>query len=450
MTTDRLVKMGAAALLLSSVLSSGQAQDASGPQSARPNRDGRVKPLAQAAGRANGAAVRDNSVFALTSRSLPYLNPIFARRNSSPALVGGTDIFSYGVPKGGDSFVNLLVDLSDLSETQKACQYWLISGEQFCGDDGFMGGPSANRGLTNYTIETTRDGKTWTPAALAAVPAELRLTGNTVVNNTRRTTCHAFDLRGMTKARVKITSGRGWQNGQCGLNLNIYDAASRRTLADWQAIDGVIILGDSTATLPLQYVTDYAHQIATPAHPRPPVYAFGQPYSKAFDFVQQADFYNEVLREKQGRFIVLVTGANDVPNEGWLASTDTLIKRNRAAGKVTMVCLPLYPNGPAVGDGGAPSQVRKSLDALYGGKPLVQHLRDLYAGQSDVIISDALAQWSRKNPGVMRPNDLHESDTDGWKFILANEIKTRFFEARVPSPLLKTASTGGDMRGPRR
>ncbi len=450
MRINHFVNVGAVALLLSSDLSLARAQSASGPHSVRPNMSGQVNLPAQTAERPSAAAVHDNSASPLASRSLPYLNTVFARRNPSPALAGGTDIFSYGVPKGGDSFVNLMVDLSDLSEAQKACQYWLISGEQFCGDDGFIGGPSANRGLTNYTIEATRDGKTWTPAALAAVPAGLRLAGNTVANNTRRTTCHAFDLRGMTQARVKITSGRGWQNGQCGLNLNIYDAASRKTLADWQAIDGVTILGDSTATLPLQYVTDYARQIATPAHPRPPVYAFGQPYSKAFDFVQQADFYNEVLREKQGRFIVLVTGANDVPGEGWLASIDTLIKRSRAAGKVTMVCLPLYPNGPAVADGGAPSQVRKGLDALYGGKPLVQHLRDVYAGQNDVIVSDALEQWSRKNPGVMRPSDLHESDTEGWKFILANEIKTRFFEARSPSPPLKTASTGGNLRGARK
>ncbi len=445
MKIDRFVKMSGAALLASG-LGSASAQNAA-PRSMRPNLSGQAKALTPTAGRLNGAAAHDSSASPLASRSLPYLNPIFARRNPSPALAGGTDIFSYGVPKGGGSFVELAVDLSDLSEAQKTCQYWLVSGEQFCGDDGFMGGPSANRGLTNYTIEATRDGRMWTPAVLAVVPAGLQLAGNTIVNNTRRTTCHAFDLRGMTKARVKITSGRGWQNGQCGLNLNVYDAASCKTLADWQAIDGVTILGDSTATLPLQYVTDYSHQIATLSHPHPPVYAFGQPYTKAFDFVQQADFYNEILREKQGRFIVLVTGANDVPGEGWLASLDTLIKRNRAAGKVTMVCLPLYPNGPVISDGGAASQVRKGLDALYGGAPLAQHLRGVYAEQNDVIISDALAQWSRKNPGAMRPNDLHEADTDGWRDVLAAEIKTRFFETRVQPAGSKTVFTGNGTRG---
>ncbi len=369
----------------------------------------------------------------LSSRPLPYLNTVLQAKNGTIALRGQTDIFNY------QHAGTLTLDLTDLSDDQKRAQYWIISSEQGNGDDAFISGYSANRGLTAYTIEASKDGVNWEPVPLAVAPPETAFMGNTVTGNSKRTTCHLFDLQGFSFARINITEGRGWQGGQISVNLNIYDGSSCQTIEDWNRIDHITYIGDSTVELAAAWVNDFGSEIATAEHPHPFFNWFGQPFAMSAHFIGNIEFYKEILREKQGRFVMIGLGSNDIPAggiNGYLNGLDTLVETAKSLGKIVLINNQLHPTGPVdangnnIDDGSAPAKVRIAHDDTATlGKTLTQYLKKKYNGHGAYFCAD-LEKASRDNPGMMRPVDLHESDTGAYRAVILEAVHRVAFNKR--------------------
>lgn len=374
-----------------------------------------------------------NVVKDFNSRSLPYLNTALLAKNSTIALRGQTDIFNYQHSGA------LTLDLTDLSEDQKVAQYWIISSEQGNGDDSFISGYSANRGLTAYTVEASKDGVNWELAPLAAAPPETAFIGNVVTGNSKRSTCHLFDLQGFSFARINVTEGRGWQGGQISVNLNIYDGSSCQTIDDWNHIDHITYIGDSTVELAGAWVNDFGSGLATAAHPHPFFHWFGQPFALTAHFTGNLDFYKEILREKQGRFVMIGLGSNDIPAggiNGYLSGLNALVETAKSLGKVVLINNQLHPTGPVdangnnIDDGSAPAKVRIAHDdATTLGKTLTQYLKKKYNGNGAYFCAD-LEKASRINPGMMRPVDLHESDTGAYRAVVTEAAHRIVFSKR--------------------
>ncbi len=368
----------------------------------------------------------------LSSISLPYLNPLLYANNSTSAIRMGQDYMAYVPP------TSITLNITALTEAQKRCQYWTVTGEGGTGIYGHYGDFNANRYDTDFHFEGSTDNATWSDVPQATVPTGLSIRGAVVVGSNDRMTHHALDVRGFNYVRVTFTGGEGFQNGQVAADFNIYDASSLHTLSDWYSIDGFVDIGDSITMLAALYFLGMTSLLSTSSHTAPVWDWCGSSGIHAYDWVNDTEFDRKI--SQPGKFVVLSLGSNDLSNAGvgsintFLATLETMVAKIKAKGKIALINSLPYPNGPTVADGGAPSQVRQALDdTTVLGTQLANYLRLHYNGNGAYFLTDLTALF-RAHPELMRPSDLHPNDFTLYHNQMAMDVISLLFSGVAANP----------------